>query len=136
MSMFVTIRVGLLLAVGSAIAISATDAKAAACVGEQNTTKHPRAGTALSECTDDATGASAFIAVAQYANDKPDGITILIEPGSAQDWTVYGYTFDADGRVVDGCTKIVHAPETFFREFIMEGCNQAATLLVYAEFDF
>jgi hypothetical protein len=134
--MFGKFRSGVLLAATCAGGILPRDAEAGSCLGEQRSTSQDRSGHgAVSRCEDPETGAEATVSIPQYAGGIPEGLMVTGGGGSLQSWTVYGYTFDVNGRVIDNCTHVLTSPDAFFREFVLAGCEDAATLLVYAEFN-
>jgi hypothetical protein len=130
-------KLGLLAAALCSAVLVAERAEAGFCYGEQVAVDPGRDFRVSSECTDSETGGEAFAFIAQWTGEVADGLLVTAEgvrPEDFQDWTVIGWTFDVNGSVIDGCTGVLEYPEVFWREFGLDACHDAATLLSFGQF--
>lgn len=90
-----------------------------------------------SECTDPETGATAK---AGYSNAIRDTVMLGLYvgmptgPRRASDWAVAGWTFDADGSLIDECSFVVTPPDTYKVEYEIEACQDAVTIQAFGDF--
>lgn len=134
----------LLVAIGS-IGLASTPALAGDCTGPVRTIDADRRNESI--CTDAETGADAIAFISNFGGPAREPLGLLVgagqsgnlvpegfSPGLARDWSVFAFTYDADGRNIPGCTIRIDAPVTFVNELTLQPCQDAVTLQSFGLF--
>lgn len=103
----------------------ATKSEAGGCVMPTVSTNYP-SGT---ECTDSETGMIAEGSVSDYLDNQPNGLIALADGSwAASSWSIWVYTFDSGGQLIDDCWIEDQSPDEYAVDYNMPGCANAVSL--------